>query len=113
MQQYFATAQAHKAVDILLVSEIADQYLTLLADDELLAVTQRTLDSAQASYKLTLLQFQTGTGTELSVRQAETVVEQANANHAAQVRARAQAENALVLLLGQPLPFGSAAACCR
>jgi multidrug efflux system outer membrane protein len=104
LQQYFASAQAHKAVDILLVSEIADQYLTLLADDELLAVTQRTLDSAQASYKLTLLQFQTGTGTELSVRQAQTVVEQANANHAAQVRARAQAENALVLLLGQPLP---------
>src|SRR5439155_6234966 len=82
----------------------ADQYLTLLADDELLVVTQRTLDSAQASYKLTLLQFQTGTGTELSVRQAETVVEQAKANRAAQTRGRAQAENALVLLLGQPLP---------
>ena len=104
LQQYFASAQARKAVDILLVSEIADQYLTMLADDELLVVTQQTLESAQASYKLTLLQFQTGTGTELSVRQAETVVEQANANHAAQVRARAQAENALVLLLGQPLP---------
>ena len=38
------------------------------------------------------------------MRQAETVVEQANANHAAQLRGRAQAENALVLLLGQPLP---------
>jgi outer membrane protein, multidrug efflux system len=104
LQQYFATAQARKAVQILLVSQVADQYLTLLADDELLAVTQRTLETAQASYKLALLQFQTGTGTELSVRQAETVVEQANANHAAQVRGRAQAENALVLLIGQPLP---------
>lgn len=104
LQQFFASAQARKAVDILLVSEIADQYLTLLADDELLAVTQRTLETAQASYKLTLLQFQTGIGTELAVRQAETVVEQANANHAAQLRGRAQAENALVLLLGQPLP---------
>jgi multidrug efflux system outer membrane protein len=104
LQQYFATAQARKAVDILLVSEITDQYLTLLADDELLAVTQRTLETAQASYKLTLLQFQAGTGTELSVRQAETVVEQAKANYSAQIRGRAQAENALVLLLGQPLP---------
>ena len=104
LQQYFATAQARKAVQILLVSQVADQYLTLLADDELLAVTQRTLETAQASYKLALLQFQTGTGTELSVRQAETVVEQANANHAAQLRGRAQAENALVLLIGQPLP---------
>jgi multidrug efflux system outer membrane protein len=104
LQQFFASAQARKAVDILLVSEIADQYLTLLADDELLAVTQRTLDSAQASYQLTLLQFQTGTGSELSVRESETVVEQAKANYAAQLRGRAQAENALVLLLGQPLP---------
>src|SRR5439155_17107538 len=68
------------------------------------AVTQRTLETAQASYQLTLLQFQTGTGTELSLRQAETVVEQAKANFAAQTRGRAQAENGLVLLLGQPLP---------
>jgi outer membrane protein, multidrug efflux system len=104
LQQYFATAQARKAVQILLVSEVADQYLTLLADDELLAVTQRTLESAQSSYKLTLLQFNTGVGTELSVRQAETVVEQAKANYSAQIRGRAQAENALVLLLGQSLP---------
>jgi multidrug efflux system outer membrane protein len=104
LQQYFATAQARKAVDILLVSEITDQYLTLLADDELLAVTQRTLETAQASYKLTLLQFNAGTGSELSVRQAETVVEQARANYSAQLRGRAQAENALVLLIGQPLP---------
>jgi outer membrane protein, multidrug efflux system len=104
LQQYFATAQARKAVDILLVSEITDQYLTLLADEELLAVTQRTLETAQASYKITLLQFQAGTGSELSVRQAETVVEQAKANYSAQLRGRAQAENALVLLIGQPLP---------
>ena len=104
MQQYLATAQAHKAFEILLVSEVADQYLTLLAFDELLAVTQQTLETAQASYKIALLQFQTGTGTELSVAQAETVVEQAQANYSAQVRGRAQAENALVLLVGQPLP---------
>ncbi len=104
LQQYFATAQARKAVEILLVSEIADQYLTLLADDELLAVTQKTLETAQASYKLTLLQFQTGTGTELAVAQSETIVEQARANYSAQLRGRAQAENALVLLIGQPLP---------
>ena len=104
LQQYFATAQARKAVDILLVSEITDQYLTLLADDELLAVTQRTLETAQASYKLTIVQFNAGTGSELSVRQSETVVEQARANYSAQLRGRAQAENALVLLIGQPLP---------
>ena len=104
LQQYFATAQARKAFQILLVSEVADQYLTILADDDLLAVTQRTLDTAQASYDLTLQQLNAGTGNELTLRQAQTVVEQAKANYSAQVRSRAQAENALMLLIGQPLP---------
>jgi len=104
LQQFFATAQARKAAEILLVSEVADQYLTLLSYDELVAVTQQTLDTAQKSYDLTLLQFHTGTGTELAVSQAQTLVEQARANYSAEVRGRAQAENALVLLLGQPLP---------
>ena len=104
LQQYFATAHARQAAEILLVSQIADQYLTLLAIDEQLAVTRQTLETARASYKIVQLQFETGTGSELPLRQAQTVVEQAQANYAAQVRARAQAENALVLLIGGPLP---------
>jgi outer membrane protein, multidrug efflux system len=104
LQQYLGTAQAGKAAYITLVSGVVDQYLGMLAADELLAVTQRTLEAAQKSYELAQAQFEAGIGNELSLRQAQTVVEQATANHAAQVRARAQAENALVLLLGQPLP---------
>ena len=65
LQQYFATAQARKAFQIALVAQVADQYLTMLADDELLAVTQHTLETAQASYNLTRLQFESGTTTEL------------------------------------------------
>jgi len=52
------------------------------------------------------LQFDTGTASELDVAQAQTTVELALSNQAAQVRARAQAENALTLLVGQPLPAG-------
>jgi len=104
LQEYLATAQARRASEILLVSQVADEYLTLQSTEEMLAVTQRTLDSAQAAYRLTELQFEAGTGTELAVRQAQTVVEQASANHSAQVRAQAQAQNALVLLIGQTLP---------
>lgn len=103
-EQYLASAYARQAAEILLVSEIADQYLTTLAYDEQLAVTQSTLDTAQAAYKIVKLQFDTGTASELDLRLSETTVEQAQANYAAQVRLRAQAENALVLLVGQPLP---------
>jgi outer membrane protein, multidrug efflux system len=104
LQQYFATDYARQAAEILLVSQVADQYLTLLAFDEQLQVTQQTAATARASYDIVKLQFDTGTGTELALRQAQTVVEQTQANYAAQVRGRAQAENALVLLIGQPLP---------
>jgi outer membrane protein, multidrug efflux system len=104
LQQYFASAEARKAFEILLVSQVADQYLAVLAFDELIHVTDLTLQTAQASYDLTRRQFEAGTGNELAVRQAQTVVQQARANRAAEVRGRAQAENGLVLLLGQPLP---------
>jgi multidrug efflux system outer membrane protein len=72
-------------------------------------VTQRTLEAARASYGIVKLQFDTGAGTELDLRLAETVVEQAQANRAALMRSRAQAENGLVLLLGQPQPAAAAA----
>jgi multidrug efflux system outer membrane protein len=104
LEQYFASGEARRAAQILLVSQVADQYLLVLALDEQLAVTRETLATAEASYKIVKLQFDTGTAPELSLQQALSVVEQANANLAAQIRARAQAENALVLLLGQPLP---------
>jgi multidrug efflux system outer membrane protein len=104
LQQYLASAQARKAFEILLVSQVADQYLTMLAFDEYIAVTERTLIAARDSLRLTQAMLQAGTGTELAVAQAQTVVELASANYTAQVRGRAQAENLLVLLLGQPLP---------
>ena len=109
LEQYLASIQGRRAAEILLVSQVADQYLTMLAYDELLEVTQRTLDTAKASYDIVKLTFDTGTGTELDLRLAETVVEQAKANQAAQLRLRAQAENGLVLLLGQPEPAATAA----
>ncbi|WP_157658189.1 efflux transporter outer membrane subunit, partial [Burkholderia ubonensis] len=104
LAKYFATAQARKASEILLVSQVADQYLTVLSTDDLLKVTNDTLKTAQASYDLTKLKFDNGTGSELDLRQAQTVVETALANQQAQARARAQALNALVLLIGEPLP---------
>lgn len=106
LAQYLASAQARKAAEILLVSEVADQYLATLAYDDLLKVTQDTLKTAQDSYNLTKLQFDNGTGSELDLRQAQTVVEQANANFQSEARLRAQSENALVLLLGEPMPDG-------
>ncbi|HEV7815566.1 MAG TPA: efflux transporter outer membrane subunit [Janthinobacterium sp.] len=106
LDQYLATAYARQATQLLLVAQVAEQYLLTLADDEQLIVTQQTLDTASASYNIIKLQFDTGTASELDLRLAQTTLELAQANRAAQLRARAQAENALVLLVGQPLPAG-------
>ena len=76
----------------------------MLAVDDLLTVTRNTLKTADESYRITTLQFDNGVGSELDVRQAEGVVEQARANLQTEMRLRAQAENALVLLVGEPLP---------
>jgi multidrug efflux system outer membrane protein len=104
LAQYLSTAESRKAAEIALVSSVADQYLTMLAYDDQLVVTQNTLQTAQESYRITKLQFDNGTGSELDLRQAEGVVQQAEANLQAQARLRAQAENALVQLVGEPLP---------
>ncbi|GGC57341.1 efflux transporter outer membrane subunit [Undibacterium terreum] len=103
-EQYIASSYARKATEILLVSQVVDQYLAVLAYGEQRDVTQQLLQTAQASYKLAKLQFDVGTLSELDLRLSQTAVEQAQANYAAQTRLQAQAGNALVLLVGQPLP---------
>lgn len=103
-EQYLSTAEARQAAQLLLVSQVAQQYLTMLGDDEQLLVTEHTLETAQKAFKLIDLQFKTGTASELDLRLAQTTLELAQSTRAAQVRARAQAENALVLLVGAPLP---------
>jgi outer membrane protein, multidrug efflux system len=104
LEQYFALAETRKAAEISLVSQVADQYLTMLSDDDQLTVTRNTLKTADESYRITKLQFDNGVGTELDVRQSQGIQQQAAANLQSQLRLRAQAENALVLLIGEPLP---------
>ncbi|MFM0321642.1 efflux transporter outer membrane subunit [Caballeronia glebae] len=104
LAKYFATAYARKAAEISLVSQVATQYLQVLQADDLLAVTRQTLKSTSDSYGIVKLQFDHGTASELDLSQAQTVMQSAAANLQAQERSRAQAVNALVLLLGEPMP---------
>ncbi len=104
LAQYLGTEETRKSVQITLVSSVANTYLNVLADDELLAVTRRTLLTREESLKLTKLKFDAGAASELDYRQAESLLEGARATLAQLIRQRALDENALVLLLGQPLP---------
>jgi multidrug efflux system outer membrane protein len=103
-EQYLGYADTARSSQISLVAEVASGYLTVLADQALLKVTQDTLTSETASYNLTNAMFKQGSTTLLSLRQAETSVDTARANLALYSRQLAQDENALVLLLGEPIP---------
>jgi multidrug efflux system outer membrane protein len=104
LAQYFATAESRKAVQISLVASLANAYLQLLADDEQLRVTRDTLATREDSTRLTKLRFDNGATSELDYRQAESQLEGAKAALAQSLRQRALDENALQLLVGQPLP---------
>jgi len=104
LAQYFATAEARKAVQISIVTSVAGAYLNVLADEELLRVTQDTLKSREDSLRLTKLRFDNGVSSELDFRQAESLLEGARATLSQAQRQRTLDQNALVLLVGQPLP---------
>ncbi len=104
LEQYLATEEASRAAQITLVTEVAVQYLTERALDEQLALLQQTLKSVVAYYDLINKSYQLGNSSALDLRLAQTQVQSAKVAMANYERQRAQAEDALVLLVGQPIP---------
>ena len=103
--QVLASEEARKAVQISLVAAVASAHVALVADDALLEVTRQTLATREESMRLTKLRFDNGASSELDLRQAESLLESARASLALATRQRALDENALTLLVGQPLPL--------
>ena len=101
--QYLATEEGRRTAQISLISAVANTYLSILADVELLDITRQTLATRQESIKLSKLRFDNGVTSELDYRQAESLLEAARVAYAQQQRQRALDENALTLLVGQPL----------
>ena len=102
--RYLATTEARKTVHISLIASVASSYLGWLADNELLALTRETLNTREESLKLTKLRFDNGVSSELDYAQSLALHEAARATLAQAQRQRALSENALTLLIGQPLP---------
>lgn len=104
LAQYLASDEGRKAYELALVTSVAQGWLTLIADEELLDISRRTLTTREESIKLAKLRFDAGFASELDFRQAESLTEAARATFAQQQRQRALDENALALLLGQSVP---------
>ncbi|MGR8025065.1 TolC family protein, partial [Burkholderia cenocepacia] len=71
---------------------------------EQLELAQQTLKGREDYYKLAKQRFDVGASSALDLRQTETRVESVRGSVAQLTRQYAQANNALVLLVGAPLP---------
>lgn len=99
-ESYLSTAEAARSARITLIGETITSYLTLAADKTNLAISQRTLESAQRSMELTRSRLVAGVASLVDVKQAETIYQQARSDVASLMASIAQDRNALELLAG-------------
>ncbi|MBW1801903.1 MAG: efflux transporter outer membrane subunit [Deltaproteobacteria bacterium] len=105
LEEYLATEQARRNAQILLVSSVANAYLTLAADRESLKLAESTLETQEAAYNLIRRRYEIGIASKLDLRQAQTQVDVARVDIALFTQRVAQDENALNLLIGSPCPM--------
>jgi outer membrane protein, multidrug efflux system len=98
--ELLATEDARQVVVLTLVSDVANDYFTLLQLDLQLAITRDTVNTQTDSVKLTQLRLDHGVATKLDVLQAQQVLDTANAQVPDLERQIAQEEDALSILLG-------------
>lgn len=101
---YLATEEARRATQIGLVASVANAYLAMRADDELIDLTRQTVASRERSVELARVRAQAGVINEVDWRVAQGLLAAARASLAQFERQRMLDENALVLLIGRPLP---------
>jgi outer membrane protein, multidrug efflux system len=104
LEQLFQGEEARRSAHLSLVGAVAVQYLTVRALEDETALARATLETLEASYELTRKSYEAGRTSELDLRTAETQVQTARFNVSSAELQRAQSENALVLLVGAPLP---------
>ena len=103
LDRYFETEAAARATRLTLVGGIATAWVSYAADQSLLKVAEDTAVSAEKSVRLTNARLQGGIAPRTDLRQAQQVLETANADLAQQRTALAQDVNALQLLVGAPV----------
>ncbi len=104
LQSYFATDAARVAVQISLVAEVANQYLTELALREQIALAEQTLGGMDTAYDIMKKRFDAGTVSELDLSSMEIQRQTAKVDLAA-FRQRAEVvKNSLVFLAGGSIP---------
>ncbi|MCE5341875.1 MAG: efflux transporter outer membrane subunit [Planctomycetaceae bacterium] len=104
LQEFFASQMARRSSQITLISQVANAYLTLAADNESLQIARSTLDSQQAAYDLIKKRYDIGLSQEIDLLQVQTRVDSARVDVSLYTRLAAQDKNALDFLVGSTVP---------
>jgi len=104
LSTFLASEQTKLSVQATLVSEVAQAWLTLGADEQLLQLATQTLESRQQTLSLTEKRKALGALSAVDLAAAQASVESARDSLASARTTRAQALNALRLLLGTEAP---------
>jgi multidrug efflux system outer membrane protein len=104
LETYLSTEEAQRSAQIALIAEVATQYFALREAQEQLALSQETLSTVHESYDLNKILFDSGSTGELDLRTAEGQLQTAKINVLTSQLLVGQSQNALVLLVGGPLP---------
>lgn len=102
--QVLASEEARKTVHISLLASVASTYLAWQSDVALLNITDKTVATREESVKLFQLRHDQGASSLLDLRSAQSLLASAHIAHAQLRRQKQLDENALTLLVGQPLP---------
>jgi NodT family efflux transporter outer membrane factor (OMF) lipoprotein len=104
LAQLQASEEARKTAQISLVASVAGTYYALRGDDELIALSRQTLKTREESMRLTKLKFDNGVASDFDLQTARSTAEAARIALAQQQHQRDLDQDALELLLGQPMP---------
>ncbi len=104
LESYLSSVEAHRAAHLSLVGQVVAQYLTERSLAEQAEVAARTEITTRQTYELTKQLFDEGQRSELDMRAAEAQWQNTRGAVPRLRRQWAQAVNALVVLVGQPLP---------
>ena len=104
LQQFLQTAANRRSIEIALVADVANAWLTLAADQSRLQLAQDTLTARQKAFALTERMHQLGATSGLVLAQNQTTVEGARVDVATFTSQVARDRNALQLLVGGPVP---------
>ena len=100
LESFLASDAARREVNIRLIAEVANRYLSICEFDERIVLAQQTIASREESLRIFKRRAEVGAISPLEVTQVETLLQQALILNVQLQQERASLAHALVLLIG-------------